>query len=131
VTTKEQDLKNRLAAVVKDMHEQGSKDAEAMWLMGSIASAIVDQGKAKSWSALRPLLTPADFDKLVTTFKAKGEEFVAEGKVKAAYAVQALAVCVVAGTQADPMVVEGARLLDIAIDRSILFFRQNPPIKTN
>jgi hypothetical protein len=128
--TKEQDLKNRLAAVLKDMDENGSKDVEAMWLMGSIASAITDQAKAKSWSALRKVLTPADYDKLVTTFKVKGDEFVAEGKVKAAYAIQALAVCIVAGIQADPMVVEGARLLDIAIDRSILFFRQNPP-KTN
>jgi len=127
--SKEEEFKQRFAAVMKDLNADGRHDPEAMWVLGSIAAQIVDQAKAKSWAALRRDLARADYDKLVTTFQQKGNEFVAAGNHKAAYAVQALAMSVVSRSQTDPQVVEGGQLLDGLVDRAIAFFRQNPPNK--
>jgi len=129
MTTPTQDLQQRITTVLKDINETGRYDAEAMWVMGSIASQILNSAKIATWAGLRRTITDADFSKLVETFQTKGNEFVTEGNKNAAYAVQALSLSVVTRNQTDSVIVEGGYLLDTIIDRAVLFFRQNPPTK--
>jgi hypothetical protein len=129
MTTQTQDLQQRITTVLKDINEAGRYDAEAMWVMGSIASQILSSAKITTWAGLRRTINDADFGKLIETFQTKGNEFVAEGNKNAAYAVQALSLSVVTRNQTDSVIVEGGYLLDTIIDRAVLFFRQNPPTK--
>ena len=51
--TKEQEFKQRFVAVLKDLQQNGSKDKEAMWLLGSLASDLADDLKVADWSAAK------------------------------------------------------------------------------
>lgn len=125
MTSKEKDFKQRFIAVMEDLREDGSRDAEAMWLLGSLAATLVDKAKAKSWPALKQQLTPADHDGLLHDFQTSGNAFHAEGKRKQAYAVQALAMSVIARTQQDLDIQAGNTLLDDIIERAIAHYRHS------
>ena len=129
MTTPEQDLKNRMTTVLKDINDVGSKDPQAMWVLGSIGAQILTPTGKPSWRALRAAINDDDYKLLVNTFRDKGNEFAGKGDTKAAYAVQALSLSVVARSQTDKAIIDGASLLDDIIDRAIIFFRHNPPTK--
>ena len=123
MTSKEEDFKQRLVAVMQDLREDGSRDAEAIWLLGSLAATLVDTAKARSWPALKQQLGRADYDGLLRDFQNSGNAFHKEGKRKHAYAVQILAMSVIAGKQQDPDVQAGNTLLDDIIERAIAHYR--------
>ena len=41
MTTKQDELKQRLAAVLRDLQRDGFMDPEAIWLSGSLAATVV------------------------------------------------------------------------------------------
>lgn len=125
MTTKEDDFRMRLVAVVKDLHEAGTKDAEAMLLLGRLASELSGQIKALNWSQAKKRMTRADYNTLLESFREGGTTHYREGRIKQAYAVQALAMSLIAPTQSSPEVREGSRLLDELIDRAIVFYRRS------
>ena len=43
--TKEEDFKQRFDSILLDMRAGGTRDAENMWLIGSLGARIVDQGQ--------------------------------------------------------------------------------------
>ncbi|MBD8064141.1 hypothetical protein IC608_01445 [Devosia sp. PTR5] len=117
--TKEAEFKQRFAAVIRDLHEAGGEDGEAMAILGSMAGELALANKKPSWSAFKQGLTNDTYRQLIAAFTEKGNEHHQAGRHKQAYAIQALAMSVVAMTQrADADVAAGEKLLDQAIDHT-------------
>lgn len=130
--TKEQDFKQRFVAVLKDLQENGSKDNEAMWLLGSLASDLADDLKAADWSAAKRAMHAQTYDTLLRTFEAQGNEHHRDGRDKHAYAIQVLAVSLIARTQgADPQMAAGEALLDQIVDYTVAVYRREKAARAN
>nr|WP_295888919.1 hypothetical protein [uncultured Devosia sp.] len=130
--TKEEDFKQRFVAVLKDLQENGSRDNEAMWLLGSLASDLADDLKAADWSALKRGMQAQTYDTLLRTFEAQGNEHHREGRDKHAYAIQVLAVSLIARTQgADPQMAAGEALLDQIVDFTVAVYRREKTARAN
>lgn len=120
----EQDFKVRFAAVLKDLMENGQKDPEALWLMGSLASRIIDDVKMDDWPKFKTALTKEGYDALLKAFEKQGKERYANGNKKAAYAVQAIAISVIASKMTDPDIVSGNDLMDEFIGQTIRIYKK-------
>ena len=125
MTAKEEDFKQRFVAVMQDLRDDGTQDAEAVWMLGSLAATLIDKAGAKSWPALKQRLTPTDYDGLLRDFQKSGNAFHKEGKVKQAYAVQILGMSLIAPTQRDADVLVGNELLDEIIGKSVAVYRRS------
>ena len=122
--SKEQDFKERLVAIMRDVKDNLTEDKEAMWLIGSLAARLVDLYKLKTWTQFKAKLSAEACDRLLRDFEEQGNSFHRDGKDKAAYAVQLLAVSVVAKTQVDPEVRQGEELLDSIINGVVATYRK-------
>jgi hypothetical protein len=130
--TKEQDFKIRFATVLQDFQQNGTKDPEIMWLTGTLASDLADDLKSASWSAAKSVMNKQTFDNLLKVFETRGTEHHHEGREKHAYAIQLLAVSLIAGTQrSDPEMAAGEQLLDHVIDSAVAVHRQAKQAKAN
>ena len=125
MTDKQTELRQRLAAVLADMQANGRNDGEAMFMLGKLATSTADLANAASWTALKPRLSKQDFARLFTMIADEGEQFVSEGKTKQAYVLQALAISLVAAQENDPVLTEGAALLDAMIDQAVVNYRKH------
>jgi hypothetical protein len=70
-------------------------DTEAMWTIGSLAARLVDLYKVRTWTQFKAKLSAEAYDRLLKDFEEEGNAFHRDGKDKAAYAVQLLAVSVI------------------------------------
>jgi hypothetical protein len=131
MSTKEQDFKERLAAMMSDLQEVAKDDREAVWLIGSLAAKLVDLYKLRTWTQFKASLSAAAYDQLLKDMIEQGNAYHREGKVKAAYAIQALGMSVVARTQKDPAVRAGDKLLDLFIDSSVMIYRKSQAANVN
>ena len=123
--TKEEEFKQRFIAVVRDLQQSGSKDVEAMWLLGSLASDLAGNLGRTSWTAAKAAMNGATYNTLLRTFEQQGNEHHRDGRDKHAYAIQALAVSLIAKTQrADPQMAAGEALLDDVIDYTVAVYRR-------
>ena len=125
MATKEDDFKERFIEVMKNLHSDGQKDAEAMWLMGSLAARLVDKTRQGSWTQFKSSRTRRGYDQLLADFASEGNAYHTQGKTKQAYAVQLLAMSMIARYQKDEDVQFGLKLLDELIDRSIVTYKKN------
>lgn len=124
-TTKEQDFKLRFVEMLRDLQQNGSKDKEAMWLLGSLAADLADDLKSPNWSSAKQAMDRATYDTLLRTFETQGNAHHREGRTAHSYAIQVLAISLIALTQtADPHIASGEVLLDQIIDRSAALYRQ-------
>jgi len=119
------EFKQRLAAVLEDLKVSGVEDGEAMFFLGNFATRVCDSVKKVGWTDVKNVITTADYDRLLKEFETEGNRLYREGNLKAAYALQALAMSLVARTQADPQVKSGEVLLDIVIDTAIGNYRKH------
>ncbi|RUT35081.1 hypothetical protein EMQ25_03770 [Arsenicitalea aurantiaca] len=117
-------FKARFAEVMRDL-KSGKEDGEAMYLLGRIANRMLEEAKQPDWKALKQNLSLEAYDSVLMALQKRGNEFIAAGQVKPAYALQAIAVSIVAGTQTDPHVREGEKLLDRIIETTILNYRKH------
>jgi hypothetical protein len=124
MSTKEEEFKQRFVAVLQDLQHNGRNDAEAVWLIGSLAATLVDKAQARSWPALKHGLDRNSYDALLRDFQTQGNAFHREGKGKHAYAAQALGVSLIARTQQDTDIQSGNTLLDELIDHAIGIYRR-------
>lgn len=126
MTTNQADFKHRLANVLIDLNKDGVDDGEAMFILGGTATRLCDLGEKTSWSELKPLLSKADYNRLFAMIDKEGKQLLADGKAKAAYALQALAMSLAASTQQDDATIrEGEKLLDAIIDKTVTNFRKH------
>ncbi len=125
--TPEQFFKSRFIKLMKDLGQNASKDPETIWLIGSLAGSIMHDTNKKSWADLKGSMSRQDYSSLLSAFQAQGNELAEKGNHKAAYAVEALAISVIAPTMAkDEHIASGNKLLDRMIDDAVKFYRQNP-----
>lgn len=123
--TKEEEFKQRFVAVVRDLQQSGSKDPEAMWLLGSLASDLAGNLERSCWTEAKAAMNGPTYDTLLRTFEQQGNEHHREGRAKHAYAIQALAISLIAKTQrADPEMAAGEALLDDVIDYTVAIYRR-------
>lgn len=123
--TKEQEFKSRFASVLQDLQQTGSKDAETMFLLGNLASNLSGNLRAQNWSSAKTVMTSKDYQALLRLFEQQGNEHHAAGRDKHAFAIQVLAVSLIAHTQrADPQMQAGEELIDQVIDRTVAAKRQ-------
>ncbi len=115
-------FKSRLAQVLKDLNENGIKDKEAMWLIGSLAGKIISDAKSKNWVELKSSISQSGFSAMLNELQNQGQKMQEAGNIKAAYAVQAIGTSLVANTMKDKDTKEGGKLLDILIDQSVIFY---------
>lgn len=123
MATKEEDFKERFVAVLRDLRDNGQKDPEAMFLIGSLAARLVDRAGQSSWTGLKTSMAPPSYAKLLSDFEKQGNTFHRDGKTKHAYAVQVLAISLIARTQNDPDVRAGDSLLDEMLGFLIAAYR--------
>ena len=132
MTTKEQDFKNRFAEVLKDLQQNGSKDNEAMWLLGSLAASLADDLKSPDWSSAKRSMAAKTYDTLLHTFQSQGNEHHRDGRIKHAYAIQVLAVSLIARSQGgDPQIAAGEALLDQIVDYTVAVYRRETAASAN
>lgn len=125
MTSKQEELKQRLTAVLRDLDAEGRADPEAIWLIGSLAATLIDKTEAASWTALKADMTQDTYKQLVQDFQEQGNALWQAGKPKHTYAIQALAVSIVASTQrSDPQLRDGEALLDDLIENAVRIFRK-------
>lgn len=122
--TKEEDFKQRFVALMQDLRENAGKDREATWLIGSLATRLVDLYKLKTWGQFKAALTPPAYARLLADFEKEGNGFHQQGNAKAAYAVQVLAISLIARSQNDPQVRAGDSLLDEMIQAMVAVYRK-------
>lgn len=121
---KEQDLKIRLAGLLRDLQGEARQDPEAFVLIGSLAATLIDKSGAPSWPALKNSLTAEDYDKLLYDFRSQGNALAESGEGKKVYAIQALAISLICSTQRkDFQMREGEVLLDRFIAGAVEAYR--------
>jgi len=125
-------FKHRFVMVIKDMGENVHKDQEALFLIGSLAGRLIDKAQKTSWAKTKAALSPQGYDELLNSFKDQANQLAAKGNAKAAYAVEILALSLIAPTmRADEHISSGNDLLDNMIEDTIRLYRQRTGAKTN
>ena len=127
MASKEEEFRHRFAGIVLDLST--TDDSEATALLGSLGGRIISHAGMQSWSALKQNLTQRDYDALLRTFQTQGNDLAKQGHRKQVYAIEVLAISLIAKTQmTDPEIASGAPLLDQIIDDAIAAVRQAQPI---
>jgi len=122
---KEDELKTRLAAVLRDLQTEAKDDPEALFLIGSLASTLVSKAEKRSWREFKDDLSTFEYDMLLRDFQNQGKSMYAKGEGKKAYAVQTLGISLVCRTQRnDFQMREGEDILDSMISKALAAFRQ-------
>jgi len=115
----------RFTAIMKDMGENVHKDAETLYLIGSLAAHLVDRARLANWVQLKAALSQEAYTSLLKTFQAEANSHHKKGNAKSAYAIEVLAISVICTTQRDDeTIASGEELLDKMIEDTIGFFRR-------
>jgi hypothetical protein len=117
------DLRQRLTAILADLTGEGRDDGKAMFMLGSTATRLCDLTGTSTWAQCKASLKPADYPPLLTRIGKEGEQFLADGNAKAAYALQVVGISLVAAQETDLVLREGAHLLDGFIEQTITNYR--------
>ncbi len=127
MTSDTQDFQLRLTALLTDLKNDGRKDPEAMWLIGSLATRLIDSSGSRDWPSLKAGLTAESYDNMLSSFQTQGNALYKQGKPKATYAIQVLAMSLIATRMRDETIARGARLLDELIAATVKAYRAGPP----
>lgn len=125
--TPDEFFKVRFVNLMKDLGENAKNDPETVWLIGSLAGSIIEENKKNTWKEFKLSMTKDDFNRLLAALQAQGNRLAKDKNHKSAYAVETLAISVIAPTMnKDPHLVEGNKLLDSMISDAIKFYRSRP-----
>ena len=121
--SKEEEFKQRFAGVLGDL--VASDDQEQRLLIGSLAARLAAPSNAPSWSAFKVGISLPAYRALLASFQKQGNELARQGRQEEVYAIEVLAVSLVAKTQGtDPEIASGTVVLDQLIDDAITLFQQ-------
>jgi len=124
------EFKQRFTAVVSDIVTSGGEDGQAMAMIGHLASDIAASLQQQNWVTAKANMTSEVYNDLLKIFEKRGNEYHQADKTKHAYAIQALAMSLIAATmRSDTQIAEGEKILDAIIDRSVAVY-QNQSRKT-
>lgn len=116
------EFRSRFAAVLLDLQKHGIKDLEAMWLIGSLANRLINEGHQPDWPHVKSTLTREAYDSLLQTFEREGNALHKKGNRKAAYAVQVISYSLIASKMTDELIVSGDELMDELISETVKFY---------
>lgn len=125
MATRQEEFKQRFAAVMLDLQEHGKDDAEALWLIGSLACEIADKAGSQTWSGFKQAMSQETYAQLLADFQNEGNRQYTDGDRKKAYAIQVLAFSLISFTQDDAEVQSGGILLDQFIDATVNVYRDS------
>lgn len=114
--SKEEFFKSKFLGLVRELADPATADPQSMIAVGALARRIMDDAKVMTWSAFKRGLTRELYDATLRIFQKQGNALVKDGKLRTAYAIQVLAMSLIARTQADPEVEASERQLDAIID---------------
>jgi len=118
--------RHRLASVLRDLQTTAAEDGEAVAMIGSLAAQLADKVQRQKWSEAKDVMSPANRAELLRSFETRGNTMHQAGQTKQAYAIQALAISLLAGTmRQDRNIAEGEGLLDALIDRAVVLYRRH------
>lgn len=124
-------FKIRFVNLLKDLGENASKDPETIWLIGSLAGSIIEENQKKTWKEFKLSLSKEAFDRMLAALQSQGNNLAKQKNYKAAYAVETLAISIIAPTmKQDKHLVKGNKLLDSMIGDAIKFYRSKPATNT-
>ncbi len=118
-------LLNKITQVMRDLHEQGADDGEAMFMLGAGADYVCTTGQATTWTALKSKLSGTETIGLLTQIDAEGQAAVAKGQVKHAYALQILGLSVAAIGAQSQEIRTATRLMDDLIATALGNYRKH------
>lgn len=117
-------LLNKITEVLRDLHEQGADDGEAMFILGAGADYVCTTGQAATWPALKAKLSAAETIGLLAQIDSEGNAAAAKDQIKQAYALQILGLSVAANRAQSQQVHAATDLLDDLIIRALGNYRQ-------
>jgi hypothetical protein len=123
MTTQIEDFKSRLAAVLRDLEDEDRRDSEMLFRVGQMASHLITIAGVRSWRDLKNTLTPDKRAGLLNEFQSEGNRVMAAGHAAEAYAIQVLAISVIARTINDLQVTAGEDVLDPIIALATAAYR--------
>ena len=118
-------LLNKLTTVIRDLHEQGADDGEAMFMLGAGADYLCQTAGTATWPELKARLGSTEKLGLLAQIDKEGQAANAEGKVRLAYALQILGLSVTATAAESEHVHAAAGLLDDLIVPALANYRQH------
>jgi hypothetical protein len=123
-TNKREDLKQRMAVVLKDLKENGRSDPEALALVGSLAAELTNKTRTQTWASLKQKMTQGLYEEMMRDFQANGNELFKAGRKRHAFAIQVLGISLAASTQRiDAEMRQGELLLDAMIDNCLKAYK--------
>ena len=122
-TTHDQ-FKLKFVQLLADLKKSGTKDKEALGLIGFLGAHIADAAQMESWSGAKARLTPQGFRDLHKKLVDQGKLEIKNGKRRAAYAVQAFIMSMTARASKDPEVKAGEKVLDNFLDEVVAMHRK-------
>ncbi len=128
---RENSFKAQLVSVLKDLNKNGVKDKQAMMLIGNLAGQFIDLAGMKNWTDLKAITTKDQFKNMLSAMQSEGKKLQDAGNIKAAYAVQAVAVSLVSNTMKDPDTLKGRDLLDDLINQAYYLSKRENLSKQN
>lgn len=123
--------KKILATILNNIQESGVNDDETVWLIGDLASRLLDKTAIPSWERMKQALSNEAYDGLLLSFQEQGAKSLSDGNHKAAYAMQALGCSVIGSRMNDPEIATGVRLLDDFINAAINYYRKGSAARTD
>lgn len=118
-------LLNKLTQVMRDLHDQGADDGEAMFYVGAGADYVCKTGRASAWPALKSKLSTAETVGLLAQIDTEGQAAVAKGQLKQGYALQVLGLSIAAIGANDPKIHAATSLLDDLIAKALANYRKH------
>jgi hypothetical protein len=116
-------LLNKINQVIRDLHGQGTRDGEAMFMLGAGADYLCMTGQVANWPALKARLSPTETIGLLAQIDAEGDAAVAKDQLKHAYALQILGLSVAAAGTSNPQIRTATGLLDDLIATTLNNYR--------
>ena len=120
-------LLNKLNQVMRDLHEHGASDGEAMFYLGAGADYVCTTGQTPTWPALKSGLSAAETVGLLAQIDTEGQATAARGQIKQGYALQILGLSIAAIGASDPRILTAAGLLDDLIVQALANYRKHGP----
>ena len=118
-------LLNKITQVMRDLHEQGAHDGEAMFMVGAGADYVCKTGQAATWAALKSKLSATETVGLLAQIDVEGQTAIAKGQDKHAYALQLLGLSVAAIGARGQEVLTAAGLMDDLIATALGNYRKH------
>jgi hypothetical protein len=129
---KQEDFKHHLVTLLQDIRDEGAQDGEAMFLLGSLASDLIDDLKFASWPVAKNNMDDELAITLLKTFDEQGNLHMKQDRRKQAYAIQIMATSLVAkGMRADEEIASCEGLLDDVINRTVQMYREQRAANAN